>query len=377
MAWLQGWSNRIKVTIDSSKIDATLTQFPVMMKLSASCGKDSQDMTPVFDEVGANSLKIAVTSSDGTTELYVEVEYWDSGSEVAFLWISKAGWQISSSVDTIMYLYYDNNHVDNTTYIGVKNSVVAESIWKSTDKFVCHMQDGASNAAMYDSTGNDYDVTKKGANEPMQVVDADRGYTQSFDGNDYATFNGAIAAMQALATGHIVMWVRFDVINATQAVIAVTDSGDANSLSAPMYLHGGNNEIWAYCAETSDTTYYNEDFVSNPDSVADTWYRLVLNQDGTAPDLYVGKNKYNMGADTDPTKWIADVLNIDVVSIGYWITSGGADAFLQGDLSELRVSTAQVTQAEVDAGYESETDNLLSFTQESLTPAVWDFCTWA
>lgn len=60
-AWLSGWDKRVKLTADSGDIDANLSDFPVLVYLSTSSGRGPDDVSFVFDEVGANSKKIAVT----------------------------------------------------------------------------------------------------------------------------------------------------------------------------------------------------------------------------------------------------------------------------------------------------------------------------
>ena len=67
MAWLSGWKYRVKVSIDADDIDDTLTNFPILLHLSSSCGYNSDDVTFVFDELTSNDnrKKIAVTTSDG------------------------------------------------------------------------------------------------------------------------------------------------------------------------------------------------------------------------------------------------------------------------------------------------------------------------
>ena len=183
--WLGGWEHRIAITIDHTTVDAALTHFPVRVPLSVSCGKDSQDLTAVFDELGTEYLKIAITSDDGKTQLYVEVEKWDFATEKAELWVSKIGWSISDTVDTIIYLYYDVNHGDNTTYVGVPNDAIVHNVWDANFVLVDHMQDDPDNAHTRDSTIYGHDGTKKGADEPIEEVGL-IGEQQDFDGiNDY------------------------------------------------------------------------------------------------------------------------------------------------------------------------------------------------
>ncbi len=115
MAWLGTWAYRRELTIDSSVVDATLSQFPVPLLLNSTSGIGDDDVTSIFDEVGSESQKIAVTDDSGDTELYVEVEKWDDSGEEAVLHISRSGWEIASGSDTTIYIYYDNTQSDNTT----------------------------------------------------------------------------------------------------------------------------------------------------------------------------------------------------------------------------------------------------------------------
>ena len=87
-SWLAGWSHRVEIAIDSDKIDESLVDFPVLLYLSTSSGLGSTDVSFIFDELGGNRKKVAVTTSDGTTQCYVEIEKWDS---VNVRWSPKTG----------------------------------------------------------------------------------------------------------------------------------------------------------------------------------------------------------------------------------------------------------------------------------------------
>ncbi len=159
--WLNDWDKRVKITIDSGDIDAALSNFPVLIHLSASCGKDSQDLTFVFDEVGANSLKIAVTESDAETELFVEVEKWDLGNEQAWLWVKVP--TVTHDADTEIYLYFDNGHADNTAYVGPINSIPARNVWDANFKGVWHLtEDPSGLSRLANSQGDPEGLTNSG-----------------------------------------------------------------------------------------------------------------------------------------------------------------------------------------------------------------------
>ena len=182
LPWLEGWSKRTKLTLDQNDITSTLSNFPVLIYLSSSSGRNSDNVTFVFDEVGANSLKIAVTTSNATTECYVEIEKWDSGSEQAWIWAKIPS--IASGADTDIYLYYDNAHANNTTYVGATNSAAAESVWDTDFIAVYHMKDGVDNQNIYDSTSFDRDGVKGEAGNPSETTGELGQPAQSFDNID-------------------------------------------------------------------------------------------------------------------------------------------------------------------------------------------------
>ena len=195
MAWLSGYNKRIKLTIDKDQVDEALVDFPVLLALSTSSGIGDVDVSSVFDELGANSLKLAVTTDNGTTECYVEVAGWDNGNEKAELHVKVPS--IDKDNDTILYLYYNSDHADNTDYVGATNTSAAESVWDSNYKAVYHMNDGADTSHIYDSTSNDNDGTKKGANEPNEVAGS-VGKAQDFD-EDYINCGNNVRPVSAIS----------------------------------------------------------------------------------------------------------------------------------------------------------------------------------
>ena len=94
--WLGTWKQRIPLAIDKDKIDGDLTNFPILIHLSDSSGIGGVDTTCVFDEIGANYLKIAVQYRGGA-ECYVEVEKWDAVAKEAWLWVKIPSIRASAS----------------------------------------------------------------------------------------------------------------------------------------------------------------------------------------------------------------------------------------------------------------------------------------
>jgi len=176
MAWLSGYNKRIKLTIDHTKVDSTLSNFPVTVFFTAAQAEE------IFSEFDADSdyMKCAFTSSDGTTQLYAEKELFDVSESKAIYHVKVTS--VSSSADTDIYYYYDNDASDNTTYIGAINTTAGGHVWDSNFKAVYHMVDADA----------DYDTKYDGSVKP----DSD-GWT--LDGTDYASSDGDILTIDTSA----------------------------------------------------------------------------------------------------------------------------------------------------------------------------------
>ncbi len=355
-SWLTGWSYRVEITIDSNKIDAALADFPVLLYLSTSSGIDGDDVSFVFDELGsdANRKKIAVTTSDGTTQCYVEVEKWDDANEQAWLWVKVPN--IASDADTTLYLYYDSTHADNDAYVGDTNSEVAEDVWDSNFKAVYHMRDDPDPSHIRDSTSNNNDGTKKGANEPAVTTSGKIADAQNFDGaNDYVDF-GSDASLKLSDQLTVEVWVK----------------------------------------RTDDTTF--ERFLSHSTD-ADT-FAYEVGVDYSYPDEWrlffnSGAAKLTVAMIGDPGDWIhvAFVYDKDLASDNMKIYENGslvaimdysqtltghgtlrtnrqgkADGWLKSTVDEVLVCSLARSTASVKASYHSGDDSLLSYGSEESRP---------
>lgn len=188
MAWLGDWAKRIEITVDNTNIDSDLTHFPVPIILGASVGQDDDDVSCIFDELSsdANRKKIAVTKADGTTQIYVEIELWDDANEKAVLWVSKSDLTLNSSSTTTLYIYYDSEQSDNTSYVGDVGSTPAENVWSSNFSLNYNLAQDPSGGAscIKDSTSNGNDATPTGF-VAGDLVDALIGKGLNIDaGND-------------------------------------------------------------------------------------------------------------------------------------------------------------------------------------------------
>lgn len=156
MGYLSGWANRIELTIDSTKINSILYDFPILITVSSGSGITNSNITGVFDELESNDnrKKIAVTTSDGTTQCPVEIERWDHTNKKAYLWTKVP--EISDSVYTVLYLYYDSTQNNNTSYVGDTTDLPAQDVWSNDYSFVAHL------STRYDSTTSGTQISSDG-----------------------------------------------------------------------------------------------------------------------------------------------------------------------------------------------------------------------
>ena len=344
---LAGWNvnNKLELTIDGSKIDGGMADFPVLITLFSGSGQTGHDTTCVFDELATasgsydNRKKIAVTTtiSGIETELYVEIERWDdttaSGNEQAWLWTKVP--TLVSGTDTDLYLYYDSNHTTNSGHIGDTGETPAQNVWDSNFVGVWHMaQDpsGGSNCIL-DSTSNTNHGTPAGSMTSADLVDGKIGKAIDFDGNNDYLATG----ITSIGAGGPATWEM--VMNLTQQA---STKGTYIYTSPVMYIHNANNYVYFW-----DTNDYFNTAIDADDNY------LAINYDGTTSTSKLYKNG---GAPVSATQQAG---NHDIDAWNGWI--GDNSLSMYGNFSEHRMSSIVRTAAWIKATYYSNWDNLITF----------------
>jgi len=342
MTWLSGWKKRVKLTADHTVIDSDLTDFPALLYISASSGKNNKDLTFVFDEVGANYKKIAVTTGDGVTQCYVEVEKWDAVNEKAWLWVRCP--TLPSTTDTDFYLYYDNSQPDNTTYVGEPGSAPAQNVWDANFKGVWHLDEDPSGTApqMKDSTSNNNDGTCYGSMTSGDQVAGKINGSLYFDGvDDDVTLSSPITGTVHSCS----IWVKFD-----------TD---------PDFVLVGGSLTHYFLYATSGGLYYNVggDYVWVDVSWAtNTWYHLAVVRNGTSVRFYVN------GSQQGTEQTLSANTSNSVNTIGSysdddrWATDGIID--------EVRISNVARSAAWIKASYHSGNDSLWTWGAQEVSKTL-------
>jgi len=358
--WLNGYNKRIKVTVSNTNIDSDLTHFPLLLTLGSSVGTGSDDTTCVFDELtsDANRKKIAVTKSDGTTQLYVEIEQWDDANEKAVLWVSKSDLVLSSTGTTDLYLYYDSSHADNTTYVGDIGS--RTEVWDSNYKMVQHMVD-TTTSTITDSTSNNNDGTKTSANDPIEAtgkIAEAQDFTKA--NSDKVTISNDTTLNSGTGTFTTSAWVKFDsTIGSVTATIVGRFAGGTPGWTFGKY---SDDKLFFYMSDGSSSQLLR---ATTTTLIAGTFYYItIVRRAGNDREIYVNGSEESLNAaPANLSGNLNSTLDLGIGAYGseYW----------DGIIDETRFSNGIARSADwIKASYHSETDNLVSWGSEE-TPTTF------
>ncbi|MHA1253064.1 MAG: DUF2341 domain-containing protein [Candidatus Helarchaeota archaeon] len=351
MGWLSGWAKRRQITIDHTKINNDLSDFPVLLYLSANSGINDADVTSIFDEIGSNKQKIAVTTSDGVTQCYVEIEKWDTANEKAWLWVKVPN--ISATEDTILYIYYDNSHSNNTTYVGTLTSAVAQNVWDSNFKIVLHLNENN----LQDSTQNNNDGTNNGTTDLASSKIAGGRRCPN-----YEAVSVRYGSTEVRNNFTIEGWVRIfgDVQKDGGSVFGRFRNG-YSARSNISYVDWGflytkvTTGVWRVRFNMGGSSYSFDSTVNPP---SNEWVHVTITRSGATGKLYL-----NGSLDNEKTDLPTGLLNNQ-----YELKLGGeVGSSLERpecDFDEFRISNTVRSDAWIKATYETERDNLLTWGDE-------------
>jgi len=353
--WLSGWAKRIKLDLDyTNKIGASVSWFPVTIFLKAGNG----DTTKVFNEVGANYKKIAVTKADAISELKVEVEWWDSIAQVGVLHCSKSDWTINA--DTSIYIYYDNTHADNPN-VGDKGSAAGQAVWDNYFTAVWHL-DEATGAARNDSKGSNNLTNYNNAAQ----IDGKVGKATNFIAANKTYLRIADNAAVSMGDIDFTIELRFKIASETGDYQNPFRKDNASGNREYMFTRikaGAANAkkiIYGIPAGTTGTTSVTYE--------VGTWYDVVFYHDATNDVMGVRTN-----VDTLDTKAISggfpDKAAPFVMGIGLY--AGGKEYF-DGIIDEFRISKNIVRSlAWIKGTYNTLWDALLTYgSEKTRTPGI-------
>ena len=336
------YSHRKKITIDNTKVDAALSDFPVLVYLNA----DAQ----IGAVSNADGFDIRFTSSDGETLLKYERENFAiaSNQATANFWVKIPS--VSSSADTEFYIYYRN--------ADTADGADPANVWDSNFVAVHHLV-GANKDALDDSTSNNNDVTAEGGT-PGYNTDAKIGKGVELDGvNEFVTIpdSDSLDVTSALT---MEILVESDVVNTNDSLINKFWDGGKRAYA----MHRENDEIRIVMGDPNGGagTGFVNFITTDLDLLANTWYHIVLRWSATGGTGRIYKNGVVSAQTFSKSNNIGT--NSQVLNIGYETGAGTGTTYLDGIIDEVRISNTERSVAWIKATYNSNFNTLLSLGSE-------------
>lgn len=320
-------SSAYEITIDSTKVQSSLTNYPVMIKL------ESGDIT-----FPATSDSIYF-KKDGTLLDY-EVDYYDQSTEKGVFHVRIPS--ISSASDTTFQMYLD----------GTSDQSNPTGVWDSNYVFVHHM-----NSSLLDSTSNNNDGTNSNTTE----TDGLNGKARLFDGSatDYITYGNNTSLKPTSEITVQMMQTRDNLIGDLQGAFCY-GQGFGNQTQKAYEIRNRTNYSQFSVSNASNTI--GVDFPTTPDNS----YHLYT---GRVGDSILSAKLDDETAIT--TSWSGSIdysLSPDLLRVG----SATSSLYpMDGDVDELRISSVARSDAWVLADYYNLIDNTLVSLSAGATGLKW------
>jgi hypothetical protein len=243
MAWRSGELYRKIISIHSGQISGNHTNFPLLLKFAS----DDEIAT----HASSNGYDFLITTSDGTTRVAIEIEYYSSGTGV--LWFNAPS--LSHSSQSTFYLYYgtNTNYADDGLYD-------ADNVWNSNYRGVYHLSEESPDDPVDSTSYNNDAIGKQNSPEYQESGIAHKCHHYTDADNDGFLF-GSIFSQQNEFT--LEAWTNWDgVSDDNQSVITKEDEYYFHYRPTPTRfdwaVHGlstvsdyePNSGIWVYYVGT-------------------------------------------------------------------------------------------------------------------------------
>jgi len=166
------WTHRKRITVHASKVTAALTDFPLLVSLTADA-----DLAARAQNNGDDLLFCA---ADGTTKLSHEIERFNDKSGLLVAWVKLPA--LSATSDTTLFMYYGG--------AGGSGKADPAAVFASGYEAVWHLHHDPSKP-VGEATGQ-HPGTSRGGMKGGHLVAGKVGRGFNFDGNDDAVDVGVI-----------------------------------------------------------------------------------------------------------------------------------------------------------------------------------------
>jgi hypothetical protein len=336
------WTQYDVLTINSTKVDEVVTDFPVYVNL-ADLSSDFWSTTPADANLAGTDIRVT-TDSETPVELSRELVFASSSTQTGELHFKADS--ISSTTDTIFRIYYNGSTTGDYNPAAVYG---AQNVWTNGYTAVYHAEGGGT-----DSTTNGYDMTANG--DATAVPGGQLGSAFDLDGaGDYYSIAN-LNAHGGRDQYTISAWSYLNTLGSGNvddaAVFSYGPAGSNADLLWYNYNQIDNNSEQAYSfnADTISNDNNRVDAATTP--VAQEWHYVTGVRNADVREIFY--NGVSEGQSSGAT--INNSASAEA-RIGSWAETANLD--FNGLLDEVRISTAVRSAGWINSEYinQSSTTN--------------------
>jgi hypothetical protein len=320
-----GWFFRKKITIDHDKVEGDLTNFPVLIHIidsdvASKAQVDGDDILFMDDTEYANKISH-------------EIEYFNDTNGELICWVNISS--LSSSEDTIIYMYYGNPCCENQEEI--------VNTWNSNYVLVQHLEE--TSGIHYDSSiyGN-HGISTNGTDQDAEgFIDGADG----FDGTNDWIDCGNNESFNLTEEMTLEAWVNRSGDGTGRYLGIISRALDTSGPPYNRYqLRYKHEDDVAHFFLGNDTAYTIVN--SDGDLILGEWIHLVATWDGTNMYLYIdGVQQAEVGNFTGPS-----ITTLSNLEIGRYSTIN----YFEGFIDEVRVSNIYRDPSWIITEYNNQND---------------------
>ncbi len=351
--WDPNWHYRRKITIDSSKVDSNLSEFPVLVHL------DSSNFDFSKAQSSGQDVRFINPSATPQAVLSYEIEHWDSSGGQADVWVKVPA--VSASADTELFVYYGN--------AGASDAQDAAGTWSNGFVAVVHMDEASGTQG--DSTGRGNDGTLGGTTTYITNEKIDGGRDLNGSSGRISVANSNDLNVGGPYTDRVIsIWFNADTTSTRQVIF----EAGAATRGFNIYVDSGSVYVGGWNTPGGESGWSGT-WLSTPVS-PNTWYmvtlRLVGGTGSVLPDRFKGYlNGAEFGSGDGSQVWNHSG-DIEIGRSGsnsrYHTGNSSASNYYDGSLDEWRVSNVSYSAAWIKADYNSQSDSLLTYASEEYRP---------
>ncbi len=335
-AWYNiNWNYRQEITINYTQVTSSQTNFPVLISINSD--------TSLATYAQSNGNDILFTSDDGITKLNHEIEQYNTSTGQLIAWVNVPS--LSSSTNTILYMYYGNSNASNQ-----QNTA---GVWDSNYSGIWHLPNG-TNLSANDSTSNANNGTIYGVTPTTGKIGG-AGY---FNGSSYIEVPNSSSLQVGKPGFTFEAWVNPN---------NISNCGSFNCI----IFNEENSYEWAISnngllgiAIANTTPGWN--WVSTSQIIpTNQWTNLVITYDGSYIKTYINGTLQNTITGSGNLTSVTTALRI-----GARGAPSSAFAFWYGSLDEIRISSIARSSSWISTAYNNENSPSSFFTLGSQETSI-------